>query len=1057
MAAIIGGTVGGLILVGALIVGIIVPLLRRRWLRKQVMGRVPVNLDLPLEKESKPDARLLPIGGEMKHCPTIDSGARSLWARESDVAGLIPLLGRGGDLGSPQAHSTFSSSIRQGGSVISQPPSIRYPTVSSTHMYQRPLPPPHEQEQQRHDDLYFYCRTASSATGGVAAGGLGGLGGQQDSEAEVEFDPYAHYMDKPSPLDAIRDSMANRTVDPERPARALTPSSPKKTTRTLPEPFEDDLGNPFVVESAIHSYSNPFTSPPGTALYESKAPFSSSPPPIPVATGYQSATTTQAKVDNATIRGSQYFTSNALSVRNRSPSPKRPSFFSYRSSSTPASVRGGPPLPPGAQQPLPRVINPFLSPPPPPPPSLISGNPSQVYAEAIPFLPALDLGGPVREASGDSLSSFQDVANAKVFPPLQGQQVSSTITTTPNQTYATAQASMNHAMMAKATTSADHPSPILTNDSDSLSMYSQMSPVGSLRRDSVVIHNPFLGSVESTTGTDRRSFVGSTVSSPFFGSVGSTNGLRRSFVGSVEHAEAMGLGLRAVEEGPEEVFVRRKAVRTHTTQAGGVSGVGRAGIRSFRGDVVGTIQLSIPDGTDEHGRQATTPIRGEDVQWLVPPPHMKEASSASSNSTSSSFSGSNSNVHSNDRANEHSTEAKGTTSLSRMDTLAIGNLIKTRAATIVVSGQDGGKHHHERLVSMIERKGSIRGVDDAVEGAHQGLGGSQAIDGVGREGHREPIVRGRGIKKGEEAEERGEGYGAIRRVPVKRTVTPTTTAPSTNATPARATSASASNTGTTPSPGNNIIRRRSRSQSRGRLIPKVSLKRPSTAEGHVNLDDGVAKGGANDDESISQATSTPVPIGRNPSRKYKPKMRLQQKLIEKGLLSVSTPDSLEGDKSMTMVVTSSPPVSSPAGPALYRRQHRRTESAPTKPPTATQLQAPSSSSSPRAQGAKPRLELSTSTSSPSTTPNPNPNRNTLFPLTGAFGLAQTPSARSPATPTYQYAFADLERTKEFLPVTEPLKVVMGPRASPSAQGNAEGKGKLRKGSAGGGGGAKEGK
>ena len=72
--------------------------------------------------------------------------------------------------------------------------------------------------------------------------------------------------------------------------------------------------------------------------------------------------------------------------------------------------------------------------------------------------------------------------------------------------------------------------------------------------------------------------------------------------------------------------------------------------------------------------------------------------------------------------------------------------------------------------------------------------------------------------------------------------------------------------------------------------------------------------------------------------------------------------------------------------------------------------------------------------------NPNPNRNTLFPLTGAFGLAKSPSTRSPATPTYQYAFADLERTKEFLPVTAPLNIVMGPRGSPSAQGKGQGKG-----------------
>ncbi|KAJ2923592.1 hypothetical protein H1R20_g13502, partial [Candolleomyces eurysporus] len=1027
MAAIIGGTVGGLILIGALIVGVIVPLLRRRWLRRQVMGRVPVNLDLPLEKESKPDTRLLPIGGENKHYPTIGSGAGSHWTRESDVAGLVPLLGRGGgDLGSPQAHSTFSSSIRQGSSVISQPPSIRYPTVSSTHMY------------QRHDDLYFYYRTASSATGGVASGGLGGVGGQQDSEAEVEFDPYAHYMDKPNPLDAIRDSMANRTADPERSTRILTPSSPKKATRNLPVPLEEDLGDPFVVESATRSYSNPFVSPPETVLREPKAPFSSSSPAIHIAADYQAATSTQAKVDNATIRGSQYFASNASSVRNRSPSPKRPSFFSYRSSSTPASVRGGPPLPPGAQQPLPRAVNPFLSPPPPPPPppSLINGNANRgVDVEDLPVLPALNLGGPVREASGGSLPSFQDVANAKVFPPLQGQQPPSAIATTPNPTNATAQTSMNPAM-AKAAPSADHPSPILTNDSDELSMYSQMSSVGSLRRDSVVINNPFLGSVESTNGTDRKSFVGLPVSNPFFGSVGSTNGLRRSFVSSVERAEAMGLGLSAVEEGTEEVFVRRKAVRTHTTQAGGI----------------GTIQMSIPDGTDEHGRQGTTLIRGEDAQWLVPSPHLKEGSSASSNS----------NAHSNDRANEQSTEAKGTTSLSRMDTLAIGNLIKARAATIVVSGQDGGEHHHERVVSMIERKGSIRGVDEAVEGTHRGLRGGKATEGVGGEGQREPVVRGRGIKKGEEADE-GEGYGAIRRVPVKRSVTPTTTAPSANATPVHATSASASNTGTTSSPENNsIIRRRSRSQSRGRLVPKVSWKRPSTAEGHVDLEDGAAKGGSTNDESSSQATSTPVPIGRNQSRKYKPKMRLQQKLIEKGLLSVSTPDSLEGDRSITMLVRSSSPVSPPAGPSLYRRQHRRTESAPTKPPTATQLHVPSSSSSPRAQGEKknekPRLEVSTSTSSSGPAANPNPNRNTLFPLTGAFGLAQTPSARSPATPTYQYAFADLERTKEFLPVTAPLNVVAGPRASPSAQGKGEGQGKLRReGSTGNGGGAKEGK
>jgi hypothetical protein len=568
----------------------------------------------------------------------------------------------------------------------------------------------------------------------------------------------------------------------------------------------------------------------------------------------------------------------------------------------------------------------------------------------------------------------------------------------------------------------------ITPDSDTLSMYSQMSLTGSLRRDSVVINNPFFGSVESPNATDRKSFVGLPVSNPFFGSVGSAN--NGGGLGAVDEGKELEHG-----DGQEEVvLVKRKTVKTQTVTTGGVRSVGRAGIQSLRGDVVGTIQ--VPGVVDEHGRQAAIPTTlEEDVPWLVPTTsHLKDRSTGSSYSTSTSSSpGSNFNKP------LIKGSVKGATSLSRMDTLAIGNLIKSRAAKIVVGGDVEGQH--ERAVSMIERQGSIRGVDEAgVEGAS---------------GKGVAVVRGRGIKKGEEAE-RAEGYGEIRRIPVKRTVTPTTTTPSENAALGTPPPANTAVENKTPSPAsNNILRRRSRSQSRGRLVPKVSLKRPSTAEGSVDSKDGIKKQ-VTGDEDTSTPTPGPIPIGRSPSRKYKPKasLSLQQRLVEKGLLSVSTPDLLEGDKGATTLAASSSTVSSPVGPGRHRRQHRRTGSTPTKLSTATQPQE--SSASAPGQEEKPRLELSTSTSASSSDPtaNPNPKHNSLFPLTGAFGLAKSPSKRSPATPTYQYAFADLERTKEFLPVTAPLKVVMGPRTSPGAQGKGQGNGELRKASSAG---AKEGK
>lgn len=221
MAAIIGGTVGGLILIGAIVVGIIVPLVRRRRLRNEVRERAPINVNLPFDNEPKHDDSLgfSSVRGEKQRYPTIESGSGrgcNWTSRESDMAGLVPLLGLGGgvaagrgwrgDSGSPQAHSTFGSSIRQADSLISQPPSsIRYPTHSSTHLYQyqKPLPMPHEQErrQEKHGDLYFHYRTASSAAGGI---GVAGSGAQEHGLEEVEFDPYAQYVDTPSPLDAIR-------------------------------------------------------------------------------------------------------------------------------------------------------------------------------------------------------------------------------------------------------------------------------------------------------------------------------------------------------------------------------------------------------------------------------------------------------------------------------------------------------------------------------------------------------------------------------------------------------------------------------------------------------------------------------------------------------------------------------------------------------------------------------------------------------------------------------------------------------------------------------------
>ena len=44
------------------------------------------------------------------------------------------------------------------------------------------------------------------------------------------------------------------------------------------------------------------------------------------------------------------------------------------------------------------------------------------------------------------------------------------------------------------------------------------------------------------------------------------------------------------------------------------------------------------------------------------------------------------------------------------------------------------------------------------------------------------------------------------------------------------------------------------------------------------------------------------------------------------------------------------------------------------------------------------------------------------PLTGVFGLGQPPGVRSPATPTFQYAFAELETAMGFLPKVEGLNV-----------------------------------
>ncbi|KAJ2917701.1 hypothetical protein MD484_g2747, partial [Candolleomyces efflorescens] len=1005
MAAIIGGTVGGLVLIGALIVGIVVPLVRRRWLRKQVTGRAPVNLDLPFEKEDRSGVGLLPIIGEKKQYPTTESGAH--FPRESDIAGLLPLLGGGGrDPASPRGQSTFSSSMRHGGSVLSQPPSIRYPTVSSTHMYQKP---------QKHEELYFYYRTESSATGGVGAGGAMALR-DQDEDGD-EFDPYAQYLDKPSPLDAIRDSLGKRAIELERPDRALKPSSPKKATRTLPVPFEDDIGNPFAQTDSTTTYPNP--NPFISSSEQSRSPFSPTfPTSLPAGT-----TSTQANVDNATIRGSRYFASNTLGSRTRSPSPKRPSFFSYRSSSTVGeSVKGGrPPLPRGAQQPsMLAAVNPFLSPPPPPPPSLITGQAAN--AEVPPVLPVLDLGGPVREPSG---GSFNEVANAKL------NTTTTTTTTKPTG-------------LGLTTPSANaNPTSRVTPDSDTLSMYSQMSPVGSLRRDSVVINNPFFGSVESANVPDRRSFVGLSASNnPFFGSVGSVNsGRAGGGLGAVDEGQEVFGREEERADGEEVVLVKRKAVKTQiaTTAGGGSrSAQGRAGVQSLRGDVVGTIQVPT-GGVDEYGRQQQTEMApvtlGEDTPWLVPSSsHLKERSTASASTSSSS--GSNFN-----KPLIQEGSVKGAASLSRMDTMAIGNLIKSRAAKIVVGGGDV-EGQHERAVSMIERHGSIRGVEEG------------PVEGQGDSGKAEPVVRGRGIQNAEEG--MGEGYGEIRRVPVKRTVTPTittaTAAPSENATVATGTPPPTNagvHVGTkTPSPaGNNVLRRRSRSNSRGRLVPKVSLKRPSTGEGS----DGIKRQNTGDDDTSTTPTPSPIPIGRSPSRKYKPKasLSLQQRLVEKGLLSVSTPDLLEGEKGVSTLGASSSMVTSPVGPSRPRRQHRRTGSTPTTLSTVatSPSQEPYSSSIPGQEG-KPRvgLEVSTSMSASSseTTANPDRKHNSLFPLTGAFGLAKSPSKRSPATPTYQYAFADLERTKEFLPVTEPLKVVMGPRTSPGGQG------KLRKPSAGGG-------
>ncbi|KAJ2917703.1 hypothetical protein MD484_g2745, partial [Candolleomyces efflorescens] len=257
----------------------------------------------------------------------------------------------------------------------------------------------------------------------------------------------------------------------------------------------------------------------------------------------------------------------------------------------------------------------------------------------------------------------------------------------------------------------------------------------------------------------------------------------------------------------------------------------------------------------------------------------------------------------------------------RMDTMAIGNLIKSRAAKIVVGGGDV-EGQHERAVSMIERHGSIRGVEEG------------PVEGQGDSGKAEPVVRGRGIQNAEEG--MGEGYGEIRRVPVKRTVTPTittaTAAPSENATVATGTPPPTNagvHVGTkTPSPaGNNVLRRRSRSNSRGRLVPKVSLKRPSTGGGS----DGIKKQNTGDEDPSTTPTPSPIPIGRSPSRKYKPKasLSLQQRLVEKGLLSVSTPDLLEGEKGVSTLGASSSTVTSPVGPSRPRRQHRRMGSTPT--------------------------------------------------------------------------------------------------------------------------------
>jgi hypothetical protein len=339
------------------------------------------------------------------------------------------------------------------------------------------------------------------------------------------------------------------------------------------------------------------------------------------------------------------------------------------------------------------------------------------------------------------------------------------------------------------------------------------------------------------------------------------------------------------------------------------------------------------------------------------------------------------------------------TTLARMDTLAIGNLIRSRAKRVAVKRLNSDVERIERKGSVAESEG---GSDIRRDVATVQQVTKESVKIAAQSTDREDVVvRGRGVRR-EEVEE-AVAYGAIPRAPVKRT-------------------------------SSDQALDRSRSQSRGRLVPKASLQRMRAA----SSDEGGAGVGNEEDGSSS---AKPL-IGRSPS-KYRPK-GLQQRLVEKGLLNMG---GAAGGRSRSV-----------SRDGNERRARARTTSVPTPPVNigakAIEIKKRVEVVVGRDDGDVSSSAASTPSPSPAKSKGKNKNKKNLIrepppsdidstllplpqertkaseaaesfaanPLTGAFGLGQPPAVRSPATPTFQYAFAELERVKGFLPKVEGLNV-----------------------------------